>query len=188
MIIGLTGTNGAGKGAVADLLVARGFKYTSLSDAIRSWLDDQGIAESRQALTQAGRTLRRQGGAGVLAERLLTSLSGGGDYLVDSIRNPAEVAALRGRADFRLIEVRADETVRFERIVARRRGGDVATFEAFSAQEAAELTSTDSAGQQLAATAALADVVIDNSGSLDDLTAAVARVLETLRAEGTGRA
>ena len=74
MIIGLTGTNGSGKGAVADLLVAQGFSYASLSDAIRSWLTDQGIAESREALTLAGRQLRREGGAGILAQRLLTSL------------------------------------------------------------------------------------------------------------------
>lgn len=170
MIIGLTGRNAAGKGTVADWLVAQGFHYTSLSDAIRAWLRDQGLEPTRDQLTWAGRTLRAQGGPGVLAVRTLAALPAGRDVVVDSIRNPAEVEVLRQRADFLLVEVFADERVRYERLRRRARAGDAQSFEEFVRQEQAELTSTDSAGQQLIATASLADLRLDNGGEPAQLT------------------
>jgi dephospho-CoA kinase len=181
MIIGLTGRNAAGKGTVADWLVAQGFHYTSLSDAIRAWLRQQGLEPTRDQLTWAGRTLRAEGGPGVLAARTLAALPDGRDVVVDSIRNPAEVAVLRARPDFLLVEVFADEHVRYERLRARARAGDAQSFEEFVRQEQAELTSSDSAGQQLIATAALADLRLDNGGDPAHLEAELARLLQGWR-------
>jgi len=50
IVLGLTGRNGAGKGALAAILVERGFRYLSLSDAIRAHIKEKGISESRAAL------------------------------------------------------------------------------------------------------------------------------------------
>ena len=50
IIVGLTGRNCAGKGAVADLLKAASWSYFSLSDAIRDHLRDIGQPESRDNL------------------------------------------------------------------------------------------------------------------------------------------
>lgn len=171
MIIGITGRNASGKGTVADWLVAQGFVYTSLSDAIRNWLREQGKEPSRDNLIWAGRTLRSQGGAGVLAVKTLATLPAGRNALVDSVRNPAEVEVLRQRADFILVEVRADEAVRYERLRSRGRSGDASSLEEFRRQEQAELASGDAAAQQLLATAALADVHIDNNGDRPALEA-----------------
>ncbi len=171
MIIGLTGRNASGKGTVADWLVAQGFFYTSLSDAIRTWLTEQGLETSRDNLIYGGRTLRSQGGPGVLAVRTLQSLPAGRDVVVDSIRTPAEVEALRTRPDFVLLEVFADERLRYDRLKARGRAGDAKDFDEFVRHEQAELTSSDSAGQQLVATADLADVRVDNGRQLQDLSA-----------------
>ncbi len=169
MIIGLTGRNASGKGTVAEWLVTQGFFYTSLSDAIRAWLTEQGLETSRDNLIQGGRTLRSQGGPGVLAVRTLQRLPPGRDIVVDSIRTPAEVEALRARPDFVLVEVVADERLRYERLHTRGRAGDARDFDEFVRHEQAELISTDSAGQQLVATAALADVRIDNGRELSDM-------------------
>lgn len=179
MIIGLTGRNASGKGTVAEWLIAHGFVYTSLSDAIRVWLREQGKEVSRDNLIWAGRTLRSQSGPGVLAERTLATLPPGRDALVDSVRNPAEVAVLRRRKDFALLEVCAAEPVRYDRLRARGRAGDAANLEEFRRQEQAELASGDAAAQQLVATAALADCRVDNNGDL----AALEKQLETLMAE-----
>jgi dephospho-CoA kinase len=84
--------------------------------------------------------------------------------LVDSVRNPAEVEVLRQRGDFILVEVCADEAVRYGRLRSRGRSGDAANLEEFRRQEQAELASGDVAAQQLVATAALADLHIDNNG------------------------
>ena len=169
MIIGLTGRNCAGKGTVAEYFSEQSFGYYSLSDAIRQHLKEQGIPESRDNLIAAGNQLRREGGPGVLGAKILALLEPGKDYVVDSIRNPAEVVELRTRPDFVLLEVRAPERVRYERLVARGRIGDATSFEEFQRQEQAELQSSDSAAQQLDATAACADHVVTNDGSVEDL-------------------
>ena len=99
MLVGLTGRNASGKTTVVNWFSSKGVKTTSCSDSIRSWLSEQGIEESRDSLIEGGRELRRRGGAGILAEMLLESLNGE-DAVIDSIRTPGEVEALRKRSDF----------------------------------------------------------------------------------------
>lgn len=140
----------------------------SCSDSIRAWLSEQGIESTREALIEGGRELRRRGGGGVLAEMLLEILDGE-DAVVDSIRTPAEVEALRNRGDFFLIEVRADSESRWKRMVDRGRSGDPSEKEVFLAQEAAEAKSDDEAGQALDATASQADITVLNDGTIADL-------------------
>ena len=182
MIVGLTGRNASGKGTVAAWLEAQAFGYTSLSDAIRLHLRDQGLATTRDNLIAAGNALRQEGGPGVLAERTLARIDPQADVVVDSIRNPAEVKALRTRADFVLVEVAADEAVRYARLSLRQRSGDAQSFSEFQRQEAAELASGDPSAQQLVATAALADVIVHNNGDLAALHAQLAELLPRWRA------
>lgn len=169
MIVGLTGRNGSGKGTVAAWFETLGFFNTSLSDAIRRDLRERGLRVTRENLIAGGRRMRTEGGPGVLAERTLASLPAGQHAVVDSIRNPAEVHALRARADFVLLEITANERTRFDRMVARKRGGDATTFEQFRAHEQAELNSTDSAAQQLDATGVLRDLTLSNDGGVEAL-------------------
>jgi len=168
VLVGLTGRNASGKSTLVSWFSERGLRSVSCSDSIRTWLSDQGIETTREALIEGGRELRRNGGAGVLAEMLLEILDGE-DAVVDSIRTPAEVEALRGRGDFFLIDVRADEEARWQRMTQRGRAGDPVEKEAFLSQEAAEATSKDEAGQALDATAAMADITVLNDGTLEDL-------------------
>mgnify|MGYP002862105284 FL=1 len=148
----------------------KGLRSVSCSDSIRSWLSEQGIEPTREALIEGGRELRRKGGPGVLAEMLLEILDGD-DAVVDSIRTPAEVDALRARGDFVLIEVRAEEGARWDRMVERGRAGDPTEKGSFLAQEAAEAKAEDEAGQALDATSSMADIGVFNDGTLEDLEA-----------------
>ena len=100
---------------------------------------------------------------------MLLDILDGEDAVVDSIRTPAEVGALRSRGDFTLIEIRADEESRWQRMTSRGRAGDPTEKAAFLSQEAAEAKSEDEAGQALDATAAMADITILNDGSIQDL-------------------
>ncbi len=181
MIIGLTGKYAAGKGTVAEVLGALGFAYHSLSDVIREELARRGIPESRGALLETGNALREAEGPAALAKRILGRLAQG-DHLVDSIRNPAEVEVLRALPGFVLLGVDADPRVRFERLLARGRQGDPKTWEEFRALEGAEEDSEDPTRQQLNATFALADVVISNDGSPEELRVAVEAFLTERRA------
>ncbi len=176
MIIGLTGRNAAGKGEVARILVEGGFEYHSLSDELREELRRRGVAESRQTLIQWGTRLRAEYGRDVLARRVAQRFTQGLNQVVDSIRNPEEVHCLRGLEGFFLVRVEAPLEVRFARAAARARGGDTLDLAAFQEAEARELASEDPAAQQLLETFALADFVVVNDGTLDDLRERVREV------------
>jgi dCMP deaminase len=177
MIIGLTGTNGAGKTEVADYLRSRGFEYQSLSDEIRAEIRKRGQEITREVLISVGNELRSRYGPGVLAERVLRRLDRNHNYVVDSIRNPSEVEALRSRGDFRLLCVDADVRLRFSRTRERGRERAAQTLEQFVAEESRELDSHDPANQQLIATRRLADITVRNDGSIEDLRTQLDRLL-----------
>jgi dCMP deaminase len=180
MIIGLTGKNGAGKTEVSQYLVNRGFEYHSLSDEIRREAEKRRVEVTRELLIGLGNELRTRFGAGVLAEGILSQLGLDRNYVIDSIRNPAEVNVLKRRKDFVLMAVEAGQKTRFERSLERGREGAAGTLEQFVQEEARELESADPAAQQLVATRKLADVVIQNDGSLADLHAKLDQMLPAL--------
>ena len=180
MIIGLTGKNGAGKTAVCDYLRKRGFEYASLSDAIRVEIRRRNEEVTREKLIEVGTELREQGGAGVLAERILADLETEHNYVIDSIRNPSEVAALRRRPDFTLFALETAAKTRFERSLSRAREHAATTFEQFMAEEERELASDNPAAQQLSATLELADVTVANDGTVEDLHGKLDKILPPL--------
>ena len=180
MIIGLTGKNGAGKTSVCDYLKARGFEYASLSDAIRAEIRRRGENITREKLIETGNELREKGGPGVLAERVLAALESEHHYVIDSIRNPAEVEALRRRPDFTLLAVEASAKTRFERSLARSRENAPSTFERFMAEEERELESENPSAQQLIATVALADEIIENNATIEALHGRLGEILPPL--------
>ncbi len=167
LIIGLTGPNAAGKGEAAAALKEMGFAYHSLSDVVREEAVARGRTTGRDDLILTGNELRREGGPGVLAERMLARL--GPRDIVDSVRNPAEAQVLRGVRGFVLLGVDAPVEVRFQRARGRHGRGDAtSSLDAFVRKEAEENT-TDPTAQRLGATFALADRVLSNDGTLDDL-------------------
>ncbi len=186
MIVGIAGPYAAGKGEVVGYLRARGFEAHSLSDVIRDVLTARGEGETRERMIETGRALRAEHGPAVLAERLAANIRSGGRYVIDSIRHPAEVEALRARAEhFLLLWVDAPVSLRFERLRRRGRSGDprdeaeLATFEARERGGAEEL-----AAQQLDAVLALADLRVWNDGDLDALHRQLERQLEGWLGEG----
>lgn len=156
--------------------MARGYQYHSLSDAVREAARDQGLETSRENLVQVGNELRASGGPGALVDRLAPRLTP--PSIVDSVRNPGEVEALRRLAGFFLLGVDAPSEVRFARITSRGRQGDIRTAAEFAAYEEKE-NSSDSRRQRIGATLELADAVVINDGSLDDLHNRVKNALET---------
>lgn len=177
MIIGLTGKNGGGKGEVSKFLDERGFQALSLSDVIREEAQRLGKLVTRETLVELGNQLRREFGAGVLAERIFARLDPEKNYVIDSIRNPAEVQVFRRRRDFYLAHLQAPQKLRFERLRQRGRENDPKTFEEFLALEAQEASSVESDRQQLNQTISLAQVTLENGGPLRDLHEKLKRLL-----------
>lgn len=169
LLIGLTGRNGAGKTEVATYLARKGFHLHSLSDAVRDEVAARGLAESREVLIATGRDLRERFGPQALAERIFTKLEPDKHYCIDSIRHPAEIEFFRRNADFSLIFVDASTEVRYARVRARHRSGDPETLERFQELEARELESSSNSGQQLRRCEELADFILPNSGTIEEL-------------------
>jgi dephospho-CoA kinase len=92
-LIGLTGTNGAGKGEAAAYFVSKGYAFFSLSDVIREELERRGEEATRDNLIRTGNELRERFGPDVLARRTMDKVRG--PAVIDSIRNTREVAYLR---------------------------------------------------------------------------------------------
>lgn len=180
MIIGLTGKNGAGKGEAAQFLQSLGFRYYSLSDAVREEVAKRGLPITRDNLVVVANELRTNFGPDILAKRIMQKLHPGQKYVIDSIRNPAEVAALRSHKNFVLVAVVADPKTRFERIKTRARENDPITYEGFLAAEAREAESADPNRQQLNRTEELADVQITNDGMLAELHFGMRHILADL--------
>src|SRR5437868_6054479 len=123
MLIGLTGRNASGKGEVAKYLEKKSFYYYSLSDVIRDEIKKRGLAMTREVLIETGNDLRQTYGPAVLAQRILSRIEDDKNYVIDSIRNPHEVHALRNAKNFKLVNVDAPLRLRFERLSARAREG-----------------------------------------------------------------
>ena len=170
MIYGVTGFFCSGKDTMAEVLEARGFAHVSLSDMIREELRERGIEITIPNLTEVGNELRREQGPGVLGERALARIDSSRDWVVTSIRHPAEVEALRKNPDFVMVFVDAPQRLRFERSLGRAREGDPITFEEFAAEEERQMSAQagDPAAQALAACREMANERIENDSTLEE--------------------
>lgn len=175
MIIGLTGGNASGKGEAAKYLETLGFKYHSLSDVIRAELARDGLESSRENMIERGNSLRRAHGPAYLAENISRFFTG--RDIVDSIRNPAEVEALRRNGGFVLVALSAPPEVRFRRAMERGRNENASTLAEFVANENRENTGNPDS-QRINACVAMADRHISNDGTLEQLYAKIDEVLK----------
>ncbi|NIM90408.1 MAG: AAA family ATPase [Candidatus Aminicenantes bacterium] len=165
-LIGLTGTNGAGKGEVAAYLVKKGYEYFSLSDLIRDELNKRDEEVTRDNLIKMGNHLRQKYGADILARQVMKKIKG--KAVVDSIRNPKEVEYLGRQKDFVLLSIDAPVGLRYERVRQRGRIESALNLEEFIRKEEEEMTSRKN-GQQLRNCMSLADIILINDGTLEDL-------------------
>lgn len=178
MIIGITGTNGSGKTVACKILERKGFQRYSLSDVIREELATIGRPASRENLIAEGNRLRADFGPGELARRICRKLHPDQNYVIDSIRNPREVRALREWGEFQLLRIEAPRELRYERVRARGGHRMPASLEEFSEQEDRELQSSDATRQQLRATWSEADETLDNSGTLEEFHQGVVAIVK----------
>jgi dephospho-CoA kinase len=183
MILGITGTDGAGKGMVVDYLVTeKGFVHYA---ARQLWVDEinrRGLEVSRPNMRIVANELRKKNGNDFLVTAYMTRLKEEGveNAIIESIRATAEAETLKAHGGV-LIAVDADQKLRYERIRARASESDEVSFEDFIAHEALEMNDPDPNGMQKAAVMKMADYTIMNNGSLAELHAETEKVLSKIK-------
>ncbi|MEA3513896.1 MAG: AAA family ATPase [Nanoarchaeota archaeon] len=182
MIIGLTGTLGAGKDAAAKFFMKNGFSYHSCSDIIRNECKKRKIPRDRDNLIKMGNGLREKYGPEILAKMIIERKIAGNekDILVVSIRNPSEVEELRKQKDFVMIAIDAPIELRYKRITARQEPRDHVSFDKFKQQEENEMAGDENM-QQLNKVMEMADHKIINDGTLEQLQYKLEDLLDYLR-------
>lgn len=180
--IGITGTLGAGKGTIVDYLIEKkGFVHYSVRAYLTEEIKRRGLEVNRDTMTMVGNDLRATHTPSYIVEQLYERAQASGkNCIIESVRTPGEVAALRGKPNFYLFAIDADPKVRYERIVIRGSETDHVSYETFIANEQREMTSDDPNKQNLKVCIEQADYVFDNGGSIEDLRAKVEEVLQQI--------
>lgn len=182
MILGLTGTLGAGKDAAAKFFMKNGFSYHSCSDIIRNECKKRGISLDRDNLIKMGNELREKYGPEILTKMVIERkiASDEKDILVVSIRHPSEVEELRKQKDFVMIAIDAPIELRYKRITSRQEPTDHVSFDKFKEQEEREMAGDENM-QQLDKVMEMADYKIINEGTLEQLQYKLEDLLDYLR-------
>jgi dephospho-CoA kinase len=170
MIIGITGTDGAGKGTVVDYLVEKkGYVHYSARAYITKEIEKRGLPVTREQLRLVANDLRRiYGNDHIIKEALVESeKKGETDVIVESIRETDAANLIKERGV--LLAVDADQKVRYGRIVKRASSSDSVTFEEFTSHEALEMNDPDPHGMQKAKVMEMADYTLKNNGTPEEL-------------------
>ncbi len=174
-IVGLSGTNGAGKDIAGDILKKDfGFGFVNVSDFLRQEAGKRKLEPTRENLRMISAQWRREFGVGVLVDMAVDFMKNSGQKLtgivISPMRNSGEAQRLK-EIGGTLVWVDAQPRLRHERIMSRSRDAEsVMSYEKFIANENAEMSNAgDEAGLDMAEVKAMADVTIMNDGSLDEL-------------------
>ena len=179
MIIGITGSFGAGKGIVVDYLVKqRGFKHYSASGFITEEIVRQGMPVSRDSMIVVANDLRATHGPAYIIESLYKrAQKTGGNAVIEALRAVAEVRKIKELGGF-VIGVDAEPKLRYERAFKRGSEKDDVSFEHWLDQEKRESNPDDPTKQNVFGSLKESDVLITNNGTPDELFAQVEAALE----------
>lgn len=181
--IGLTGRMASGKGEAVRILTAYGFTYVSLSDIVRREAAHGGGTVSRSTMQDIGNRLRSMGGAGVLGRMVREQIEAAAEtrWVIDGIRNPAEVRELKKISDLFLIAIDCPVPTILARMKQRGRATDaVSQAELLAGLEREWGLGEPEGGQQVGPTLAMADFTVANDGTLADLKTRLDEVLKKI--------
>lgn len=182
IIIGITGTLGAGKGTIVDFLIQeKGFVHYSVRALLIDEITKRGLAVNRDSMTSVANDLRTENSSSYVVDQLyIKAREGGKNCVIESIRTEGEIVSLRKKGDFYLFAIDADTDIRYLRIQIRKSETDDVSFETFLKNERRESNSDDPNKQNLQRCRELADFVFMNNESIDELHQEVENVVRSI--------
>lgn len=178
MIIGITGTNGAGKGTVVDYLVRqKGFRHYSVRQFLLSEIEKRGLPPDRNSTRLVANELRKVHGPSYVIERLY-AIAGKelGPTVIESIRTTGEAGFLKSQGAL-LWAVNADRKTRYERVLKRWSELDKVDFAQFCEYEDREMRSHEAWDMNVFKVMEMADATFTNDSTPEDLYAQVEEAL-----------
>ena len=182
MIIGVTGTNGAGKGTLPEYLTERhNFTHYSARAFIVEEVGRRGLIVDRTSMNQTANDLRKNHGAEYVIKQLFErAKSTGGDAIIESVRALGEARYLKEQGAF-VVAIDADRKIRYERITKRASETDKVSFEEFCAQEDREMAQEADYDMNVGGVMAMADYTLTNDGTLEELHDSIEEMVRVLR-------
>lgn len=184
MIIGLTGTIGAGKGTAVEYLKSKGFVHYSISGLLGELVEKEGNPKTRDFLSPMSTRLQKEFPGGV-AEKAYNEkylLEKPEDAILESIHRQSEANFLRSVGG-KIIGIDADLETRYKRTKLRNEGAkDQGDFEDFKKQAQIEDEGGGDASRDNNIRAVMnnADAVIYNNGTVEELRQQIEEVLKKL--------
>ncbi len=168
-IIAFVGMPASGKSEAAKVVRMMGIPVISMGDAIRKEVTKRGLKPTDENTGGIGTMLRQQEGMDAIAKRCLPTIrSTKADVIViDGVRNIEEVGLFKKEfsQNFILIAINTPFEIRFERIKTRGRSDDMQSGQELKKRDEREISwGLDKAIEK-------ADIVINNTGSLQEFTA-----------------
>lgn len=181
MIIGITGTLGAGKGTVVEYLKQKGFGHYSSSGILKEILAERGLPAIRFNMSSLADELLKKYEGGVLhLSHERAQKNGEENYILEALHRVDEARYIQSIGG-KVLGVDADVEKRFERITKRKEGEkDNVTHEQFLADVKREDEGGGGTGSNIRSTLDVADAIVYNNGTQEELFAQVEEALKKL--------
>lgn len=179
IIIGITGTLGAGKGTIVDYLAKRkGFLHFSVRNYLIGEIERRQMPVNRDSMVSVANELRAIHSPAFIVEELYhEALKSGENSIIESIRTPGEVVSLKEKSRFYLLAVDADPETRYQRIRLRDSETDRISFETFVENEKREMNSADPNKQNIGECIRMADYHLLNNKDVGELHKNIENIL-----------
>ncbi len=179
IILGLVGEIASGKGTVVNYLAS---KYNAsqhkFSTSLRDLLQRLYLEVNRQNMQNISTVLREHFGQDLLAKVIAEDVASDKNQfiIIDGVRRFSDITYLKKIPEFKLIYVQTDIKKRYERIIERQENTDdqFKTFEQFEKDNQAETE------QEILKVAEIADYVINNNGTTEELHQQVNEIISDL--------
>jgi dephospho-CoA kinase len=185
--VALVGLIASGKGVVAEMLQKIGYTSFSYGREVEREIVARELPKERDTYQNVSDSLRAEFGADILARRIAASIElervrgQAKNALIDGLRHPEELFWLRRHLDTKIIGVTAPDEIRFKRFLQRARQSDVLTREGFDFADRRDRgIGQPHHGQQGDACLSVVDCLIDNAGSVEELSAQLTSALTIL--------
>ena len=173
-VLVIVGMPGAGKSLASSVMKARGIPVFVSGDIIRAEARKRRLKFTRKNLGELMLKIRKEEGMGAVAKRLVPLVqSASGEFVVyEGARSVEEVDQLRRKFRVVTIAIHASREARFRRLQRRGRSDRPRGWADFAERDNREL------GVGIAKLIALADRMVENEDTKDDLKRRTRRVLQ----------